>query len=140
MTILHEHLVVKKICFRWISHNLTIAQMSIGAKKCFQNTIALLQKAFIRSSQLTNHESMRMCPKQNNSPPCGSSKTCQIQRKLFVEEALRSRWSPLSLVKLVMWRLFHLSIVGRSILCGTLEFVCLKSSEKFVREHTSFSP
>lgn len=34
--ILHEHLAVKKICSRWIPHNLTIAQkrlVSIGAKK-----------------------------------------------------------------------------------------------------------
>lgn len=34
--ILHEHLAVKKICSRWIPHNLTIAQKKarIGAKKC----------------------------------------------------------------------------------------------------------
>ena len=32
-----------------------------------------------------------------------------------------------------MWRLFHLSIVGRSIVSGTPQFVCLKSSEKFAK-------
>ena len=55
----------------------------------------------------------------------------QIQRKLFMEEALRSTWSPVSSAKLVMWRLFHFSIVGWSILSGTPQFVCLKSSVKF---------
>ena len=36
-SILQEHLAVKKICSRWISHNLTIAQkrfVTIGVKKC----------------------------------------------------------------------------------------------------------
>ena len=83
-----------------------------------ENTLAVPQKTFIRSSQVT-------------IPPCGSSKANQIQRKLFVKEALRSRWSLVSSAKLVMWRLFHLSIVGRSILSGTPQFVCLKSLEKF---------
>ena len=41
---------------------------------------------FIRSLQVTNNGSMRMSPKQNNSPPCGLSKTNQIQQKLFVEK------------------------------------------------------
>ena len=55
--------------------------MSIGVKKCWKNTIQVLKRMFIRSSQV------RMVPKQNNSPPL---KTSQIQRKLFVEAALRS--------------------------------------------------
>ena len=55
--------------------------------------------------------------------PCGSSKKSQIQRKLFVEEALWSRWSSVSSARLIMWRLFHLSIVGRSILSSTT--ICL---------------
>ena len=93
------------------------------------------QKTFMRSLQVTSHGSMRMSPKQNNSPACGSSKTSQIQRKLFVE-ALGSRWSPVSSKILVMWRLFHLSIVERSILSGTPQFVCLKSSEKFKKRTT----
>ena len=43
-SILHEHLTVKKICSRWIAHNLSIAQkrlVSIGRKKCSKNTIAV---------------------------------------------------------------------------------------------------
>ena len=62
---------------------------------------------------------------KNNSPSCGSSKMSQKKTRL------RSRWSAVSSAKLVMWRLFHLSIVGRSILSGTPQFVCLKSAEKF---------
>ncbi|XP_040579850.1 uncharacterized protein [Lepeophtheirus salmonis] len=34
-------------------------------------------------------------------------------------------------VREVMWLLFYLSIVGRSILSGTSQFVCLKASEKY---------
>jgi len=41
------------------------------------------------------------------------SRTRQIQWRLFVEEALWTKRSPVSSVKLVMWRIFHLSIVGR---------------------------
>ena len=69
-SILHEHLVVKKICSSWIPHNLRIAQkrfVLIGVKKCWKNTIAVLQKRFIRSSQARNHGSMRMSPKQQQS-------------------------------------------------------------------------
>ena len=43
-------------------------------------------------------------------------------------------------MKLIMWRLFHLRIVGRSNLSCTKQFVCLKSSEKFekrIREDES---
>ena len=57
-SILHEHLAVKKFCSRWIPHNLTIAQkrlVPIGVKKCWKNTIVMLQKMFMRSSQMTNH-------------------------------------------------------------------------------------
>ena len=49
---------------------------------------------------------------------------------LWWSTLLRSRWSPVYSAKLAMWRLFHLSIVGQSILSGTSQFVCLKSSEK----------
>ena len=48
-----------------------------------------------------NHESMRMSPKQNNSPPYDPLKTSQILRKLFVDKALRSKWSPVSTEKLI---------------------------------------
>ena len=78
----------------------------IGVKKYWKNTIAVPQKRFVRSSQVTNHGAMRMSPTQDKSPLCGSSKTSQIQRK-FVQEALRSRLAPVSSAKLVMWRLFH---------------------------------
>ena len=80
-------------------------------KEIWKNTIVVLQKTFIRSSQRTNHGSMRISPNQNKNPPCGSSKTSHIQRKLFLVEALRSRWSPVSSAKLIMWSLFHLNIV-----------------------------
>ena len=58
-------------------------------------------------------------------PSCLSLNPSQIQRKLFVWKSLRRKWSLFS-AKPVMWRLFHLSIVGRSILSGT-QFVCIKS-------------
>ena len=97
------------------------------------NAVKVLQKQvlFIISLQVMNHGSMRMNSKQNNSSTYASSKTSQIPRKLFVAEVLRSRWLPVSSAKLVMCRLFYLSIVGRSILSRTPQFVYLKSSEKF---------
>ena len=84
-------------------------------KASWKNTV-VLQKTFIRSSHVTNHGSKRMSPIQNNTPPYGSSKTSQIQRKLFVETSLRSKLSPVSSAKLVMWCLLNFSNVGRWIL------------------------
>ena len=39
----------------------------------------------------------------------------RTRAELFVEKALRSKWLPVSSAKLVIWRLFHLSNVGRPI-------------------------
>ena len=67
-SILHGHLAVKKVCSRWIPHNLTVAQKKARVDWCkeiLKNTIAVFQKTFIRSSQVTNHGSMLMSPKQN---------------------------------------------------------------------------
>ena len=47
----HQHTSVKKICSCCIPRNLTNAQkrfLSIGVKKCWKNTMAVLQKTFIR--------------------------------------------------------------------------------------------
>ena len=54
-SILHEHLAVKKICSRWIPHKLTIAQYKdcvVWCKEMLENTVTVLQKTFIRSSQV----------------------------------------------------------------------------------------
>ena len=77
------------------------------------------------------HGSMRKSTKQNNSPPCGSSKTSQIQWNLLVKKSLGSKWWPVSSAKLVIWRLLHLSTVGQSNLSSTPQFPYLNSSEKF---------
>ena len=66
--------------------------MSIGIKKCLKNTMAVLEKTFIRSSQMTNHGCGRMSPKQSNSPPCGSLNRSQIQWKFVCGKSLRSKW------------------------------------------------
>ena len=63
-----------------------------------------------KTSQVTNHEYVRMSSKQSSSPPCESLNPSQIQRKLLVKKSLRIKWSLISFEKLVMWRLFHLSI------------------------------
>jgi len=71
-----------------------------------------------------------LCGKQNNRQ--SSSKTTLSHRKLSDEEARGIKGSPVSSVKLVMWRLFLLSNVGRSILSGTPQLVCqVVFSEKF---------
>ena len=67
-SILHGHLAVKNVWSRWIPHNLTVAQKEARVdwgKEILKNTIAVFQKMFIRSSQVTNHGSMLMSPKQN---------------------------------------------------------------------------
>ena len=93
--------------------------------------MAKLPKTFIRSSQVTKYGSLHMSLQQNNSTACGSLDPSQIKGKLFMEKSLRSKWRLVSSAKFVKWRLFPLSIVGRSILSGKPQFVCLKSSEKF---------
>ena len=93
--------------------------------------MAVPQKTFIRSSQVTNRGPMRMGAKQNNSRRCVFSKASQSKESCFWKKSLRSKCWPVSSAKLVMWRLFHLSIVWRSILSGTPQFICPESSEKF---------
>ena len=74
-TILHDHLSVRKLCNRWIPHNLTEAQAQVlnGAKKCSRNSTEVSQ---IWSTSLlgTKHGSIRMSPKVNNNPLFGISK------------------------------------------------------------------
>ena len=116
-SILHEQLVIKR---------LVLAASRNRLKKALVDwCIEMLEKYDGSASQNVYKivTGMRMRPKQNNSPPYGPSKTSQIQRKLLVKKSLRSKCWPVSSAKLVMWRLFHLRIVGRSILSGTPSFV-----------------
>ena len=70
----------------------------------------MLEKYYRRTSKdvykiFTDDESWNYAYELETKPqstPCGSSKTSQIQQKLFVDEALRSKWSPVSSAKLVM--------------------------------------
>lgn len=53
---LHEHLAVKKLCARWIPHNLTITQKKTRVDWCekmSKNTIAVHQMQCITSTQMT---------------------------------------------------------------------------------------
>ena len=72
--------------------------VSTSAKMWWKNTMAVLQKTFIRSLQLTNYKYMRMSPKQNYSPP----NLNKIQQKLFVVKSLRSKWLPVSSANLTV--------------------------------------
>ena len=82
---------------------------------------------------------LRVCARRKTTVHRAGSKTNQIQRNLFVEEAIRSSWSDASSAKLVMWWLFYFSVIERSILSGTPQFVCLKYSVKFGKR-TLFTP
>jgi len=65
-SILLEHLAVKKVCNRWIPHDVTIAQKKplwVSAKKFWKKTILVFQKKFTRSAQVTIYGSMFMSPK-----------------------------------------------------------------------------
>ena len=55
----------------------------------------------------------------------------QNATKVVCQKTLQCRLSAIVVAKLAMWRLIHWSIVERSILSSTAQFVCLKSSEKF---------
>ena len=90
-SILHGHLAVKKVCSRWIPHNLTVAQKKARVDWCkeiLKNTIAVFQKTFIRSSQVTNHASMLMSPKQNKK----KTKDAVEAFKNHVLEVSQSEW------------------------------------------------
>ena len=94
-----------------------------------ENTMAVLQKTFIKSSQVTNHGSMRMRLKKKSTfrtfedkpnptkVVCGRSTLKQMVARFFGKTRHVAR--------------FHLSIVGLSILLGTPQFVYLKSLEIF---------
>ena len=102
--------------------------VSIAVKKCWNNTMAVPQKTFIRSVQVTNHKSVRARSKSTVHRVRFEPEPNPT--KVVYEKSLRSRWWPVSLAKLVMWQLFHLSIVERSIVSSIPQFVCLKFSEK----------
>ena len=80
--ILHEHLVVRNICSRWIPHNLKIAQKK-GSCRLVQRNVGNYKRAASKDVYKivtgANHGSMRMSPGQNNSPACGSVNPSQIQ-------------------------------------------------------------
>ena len=80
----------------------------------------VLHKTFMNSSEVINHGSMRISLKQNNSPPCGPSKTSQIQRKWFVEQHFEANGR---LFLRQNWLCSDCSNVARSILSGTLQFL-----------------
>ena len=95
-SISHEHLTIKKICFRVGFH--TICQslkkrlVSIGFKE-------MLQKydhgaSYLISWQVLNCGFTRMSPKVNSSRMYGCFKMSQVQQKLLAHETLPSKCSP----------------------------------------------
>ena len=79
-SILYEHLTVKKkFCLNWIPHNLSINLMSIGRKKYFKNTIAVLRNTSVTSRQVMNRGFTHMSPKVNRSRLQECFKMSQIQ-------------------------------------------------------------
>ena len=61
-SIMHEYLAVKKI-----SESLKKNVCVEWCKEMLENTMAVPQKTFIRSSQVTNHGPVRISPKQSKS-------------------------------------------------------------------------
>ena len=88
----------KKICSRWIPHNLSITQKKARvdwSKKCSKNTIRVLRNKSMTSWQVINCGFTLMSPKVNSSRLYGCFKMKQIQQKFPAHEALPSKWSPL---------------------------------------------
>lgn len=104
--ILHEHLIVKKICSRWIPHNLTNAQKKARIDWCKEMLKKYVQGASKAVYNIYTGDAswMPTSPKQNSNRLYGSSKTSQIQQKLFAAEAHRSKWLPVSSALPVTWR------------------------------------
>ena len=73
---------------------------------------------------MTNRGSMRMITKQSKDEH-EPNPTIVVPERSTSKQMIASFFG-----KMVMWRLFYLNIVGRSILRGTPQFVCLKSSRK----------
>jgi len=143
-SILHKHLTVKKVCCRWIPHNLTIAQKKARVDWCKE-----MLKKYDRGASKDVHKIVT----GDESWIYAYEPETKQQSTVWVFEdepnptkVVRGRSTSKQMVacffgKLVMWRLFRLSNEGRSILSGTPQFVCLKSSEKFekqTREDESF--
>ena len=83
-SILQEHLTVKKICSRWMPHNLSIVQTKAHA----ENTLVVLRNMSMTLWQVINRGFMRMSPKVNSSRLYGCFKMRQIQQNLLSHEAL----------------------------------------------------
>ena len=95
--ILHEYLIVKKICSRWIPHSLSIAQkrpVSMGRKKCCKNTTGDESWIFPYDSESKQKAYVYGCYKMS-----------QIQQKLVANVAFLSKWSPVFSEKLS--QLYH---------------------------------
>ena len=99
-TILHDHLSVRKLCSRWIPHNLTEVQKQahVKAKKCSRNSTKVGQIWSTTSLLGTKHGSIRMSPKVNNNPLFGYLKMNRNQQKLFVHAVLPCKWLLISSV------------------------------------------
>ena len=106
-SILHEHLAVKNICSRLIPQSL-----KKGSCRVVHRNVG----------------------KYDGGASKGVYKIVTWSMIETKQQSLRSKWRPVSSAKLVKWRQFHLSILGRSILSDRPQFVCLKSSQKFENE------
>ena len=84
-SILHEHLTVNKICWRWKPHNLSIAQ------KRSKEMLQKYDRGVSTSWQVMNRGLTRMSPKVSSSRLYGCFKMSQIQQKLLAHEALPSK-------------------------------------------------
>ena len=78
-SILHEHLTVKKICSRWIPHNLSIAQK--GSCRLVERNAPKIRSS-MTSWQMMYRGFTRLSPKVNSSRLYGCFKMSQIQKKL----------------------------------------------------------
>ena len=139
-SILHEHLAVKKICSRWIPHNLTIAAKEVRVDFCKE----MLQNTRCFKIRFWDHHRWRIMIRNMSliyafEPERKQQSTVWVGLRKRAKSSESCSWKQMlsySSAKLIMWRLFHLSIVGRSILSGAARFVWLKSTQKFEKQTT----
>lgn len=129
--ILHEHLGVRKLCARWFPHLLTDGQKRARVDWC-RKTISKYNCGASKAvySVVTGDESWIYAyePEKKANRQFGCFNVKQSQQKLFVLEALRSKWWRVSSRKPVMWQLWLSKIKRPLIQRGIRPSVCLKFS------------
>ena len=120
--ILHIYLRVRKVSSPWVpqSHWQSEGHLSgIVAVKCFGDTTMGTLIAILRSLQVTRPGFASVIQKQSVTHRSGGSLMMIDLSKWKEQKMLGRKWCSLSLLQVVMWQQYHLSIKGQWLHNGT---------------------